>query len=216
MQALLSKNGIPNNMEESKALFDTAIVGAVNVQKYYVKIPQDQFLAANAILEAAIDLNTLEVEDDYYLLSFTDEELLDLVKKKDEWGEFDYALAKKLLAERGVALDRAEIQQMEVERVQQLKTTEKGSQILIVVGYMAALVTAFWGAVIGLIFLTAYRRMPDGTNVPKFDERTRRHGMWIVALSIGFTLGHFALLFYNSIPFSPTRIIFWAFGRRFF
>lgn len=216
MQALLSKNGIPNSLEESKALFDTAIVGAVNIRKYYVKIPQDQFLTANGILEAAIDLSTLEVEDDYYLLAFTDEELLEVVNKKDEWGEFDFALAKKLLAERGINVTKEYIQRMEVERVQQLKTTEPGSSKYIIVGYLAAIASTFWGVVIGLFLLTAYRHMPDGTNVPKFDKSTRAHGKWIVALSVGVILAHFVYLFYYGVPFSPVRMIFWGFGRRFF
>ncbi|WP_343690012.1 hypothetical protein [Chitinophaga sp.] len=216
MQALLSRNRIPNSMEEGKPLFDTPIVGALNTQQYFVKIPQEKFLIANEVLESAVDLNELEVEDDYYLLSFTDEELLDLVKKKDEWGEFDYALARKLLAERGIPLTTSDLQLMQVEREQDLKTPEKAGGAYIWGGYIAAVVNTILGVAVGLILMTAYRKMPDGTTVAKFDESTRRHGKWIFVLSIAVALGHCAFLFYKDIPFSPAKVIFWAFGRRFF
>ncbi|SFW83179.1 hypothetical protein [Chitinophaga sancti] len=216
MQELLSKNGIPNTMEEGKAIFDTPIVGAMNIQHYFVKIPQDQFLAANALLEAAIDLNTLEVEDDYYLLSFTNAELLDLVKKKDEWGEFDYALAKKLLAERGISLGDAELKEMHEDRLQELKKTEVPEVDYIWGGYIAAVLNTVGGAGIGLYLLSAYRKLPDGTIAYKFDKDARRHGLFILILSIGVVLGHMAYCLYQSIPFSPTKVIFFGFGDRFF
>ena len=41
------------------------------------------------------------IDDDYYLLSFSDDELIDVVSKSDEWNKFDVSLAKKLLKERG-------------------------------------------------------------------------------------------------------------------
>lgn len=216
MQALLSKNGIPNSMEESKAIFDTAIVGAVNTKQYFVKIPQDKFLTANAILEAAIDLDTLEVEDDYYLLSFTDEELMDLVKKKDEWGEFDYALAKKLLAERGISLNDSELKEMHEERIVELKKTETASVKAIWGGYIAAVLNTVAGAGTGIYLLSAYRKLPDGTIAYKYDSASRRHGLFILLLSIGVLLGHLAYLFYLDMPFSPTKVIFFGFGDRFF
>jgi hypothetical protein len=216
MQALLSKNGIPNSMEEGKALFDTAIVGVLNRAQFFVKIPQEKFLTANSILEAAIDLDTLHVEDDYYLLSFTDQELLDLVKKKDEWGEFDYALAKKLLAERGIPLTTSDLQMMQVEREQDLKTPEAAGMWYIWCGYIATVLNTLIGVAIGLILMTAYRKMPDGTTVPKFNESARQHGKWIFIFSIAVALGHCAFLFYRDIPFSPAKVFFWGFGRKFY
>ncbi|RFM34972.1 hypothetical protein [Chitinophaga silvisoli] len=216
MQALLSKNGIPNSMEEGKAIFDTPIVGAMNMQQYFVKIPQDKFLTANAILEAAVDLNALEVEDDYYLLSFTDGELLDLVKRRDEWGEFDYALAKKLLAERGISLNDSQLKEMQEKRIAELKTTESPGIGYICGGYLAALLVAMAGVGIGLYLRSAYRKLPDGTTVHKFEESARQHGLWIIVMSVALKLGQIAYLFYYGIPFSPVRVLFWGFGRKFF
>lgn len=216
MQALLAKNGIPNSMEEGKAIFDTAIVGALNRQQFFVKIPQDKFLTANAILEAAIDLDALEVEDDYYLLSFTDEELLDVVKKKDEWGEFDYALAKKLLAERGIPLQEADLQLMQVKREQELKTPEKGGMGLIIGGYIMVLLHSFIAFAIGLILITSYRKLLDGTTVPKYSRRARLHGKIIAIGSLGVYGIILVFRFINDMPANPVATLLLGFVQSFF
>ncbi|WP_343670506.1 hypothetical protein [Chitinophaga sp.] len=216
MQALLSKNGIPNSMDERQATYDTVFVGVLNNQQYFVKIPQDKFLAANAVLEAAVDLNTLEVEDDYYLLSFTDQELLDLVKKKDEWGEFDYALAKKLLAERGISLNTSDLKVMEEERVQELKVMKKAGLALIIGGYLMAFIHTFAAFAIGLYLVTAFRRMPDGTTVPKYNTRARFHGDIIAILSVGLFASYFAYQILHDMPASPARTLFMGFVYIFF
>lgn len=47
-------------------------------------------------------LSHIEVVDkDYYLFSFTEIELEDLIQKKNEWSKFDFLLAKKILNDRG-------------------------------------------------------------------------------------------------------------------
>jgi hypothetical protein len=34
------------------------------------------------------------VDKDYYLFAFSDSELIELIRKQDEWGSFDIELAK--------------------------------------------------------------------------------------------------------------------------
>jgi hypothetical protein len=46
--------------------------------------------------------------------------LLDIVAKPDEWGHFDYVLARKLLAERGLPIPDETIRQMKQQRLRQL------------------------------------------------------------------------------------------------
>lgn len=212
MQALLSRNGIPSSLEENKTVFDTAIVGVQNTQSYIVKIPQDHFLTANAVLEAAVNLDELEVEDDYYLLSFSDKELLDLVKKKDEWGEFDYALARKLLAERGIPLTNKDIQKMERERVQSLLIPEKVRSIFIIAGYLSALLSALVAITVGLYLVTTFKRLPDGSTAHKYNERARWHGRGIILFSLLIVVGVFVYALTRNYPFDVTRFIFWFIG----
>jgi hypothetical protein len=208
MQALLSKNGIPSSLEENKTVFDTAIVGVPNTQSFIVRIPQDHFLTANAVLEEAVNLDELEVEDDYYLLSFSEEELLDLVKKKDEWGEFDYALARKLLAERGIPLTDVDIKRMEKERVQTLRKADAVPVVYIIAGYLVALFSTLIAVAVGLYLVTSYRRLPDGHTAHKYNDSARFHGKCIMALSVLVVLGAYAYAMALHHPFDVTRFIF--------
>ena len=64
------------------------------------------------------------VEPGYYLLSFTDKELLEILSKPDEWGHFDYVLARALLAERGLEIPDETIGQMKQQRLLQLAREE--------------------------------------------------------------------------------------------
>ncbi len=57
------------------------------------------FDRANRALEEYYQPILNDVDPDYYLLSFSDRELLDVVNQPDKWGHFDRALAKKLLLE---------------------------------------------------------------------------------------------------------------------
>jgi len=93
----LDKHHIPYLIEEEPQLFNgSSIFNGTLSKKIVVKIAPNKFEQTNKILaddENNIDIN--DVEKDYYLFDFTDDELLDLLSKADEWGPFDIALAKK-------------------------------------------------------------------------------------------------------------------------
>ena len=65
------------------------------------------FPRAHLALKAYYQAQLSTMDPDYYLFSFTDTELLEIVTHPDEWGHLDYALAKKLLADRGKPLSPA-------------------------------------------------------------------------------------------------------------
>jgi hypothetical protein len=61
-----------------------------------------------------------DVDPGYYLFSFSDVELLEIVAKPDEWGHFDYVLARALLADRGLEIPDETVEQMKQQRLRQL------------------------------------------------------------------------------------------------
>ena len=75
---------------------------------------------AHRVLEEHYERQLQDVDPSYYLFSFTDIELLDIVAKPDEWGHFDYVLARELLAERGLPIPEETIRQMKQQRMRQL------------------------------------------------------------------------------------------------
>src|SRR5688572_12712891 len=77
--------------------FDPTFSNSELGKEYRVKVNKDDFERANTILLQAASEQINNVEKDYYLFQFTDEELIDVVLKSDEWGKLDYLLALKLL-----------------------------------------------------------------------------------------------------------------------
>jgi hypothetical protein len=60
------------------------------------------------------------VEKDHYLFEFTNEELYEITEKPDEWGEFDFLLAMKILSDRGLPVNHAKIIKSKQDRVETL------------------------------------------------------------------------------------------------
>ncbi|MFP9100732.1 hypothetical protein ACLI09_16910 [Flavobacterium sp. RHBU_24] len=104
LKALLETNEMPAEIVEVSSGLDSNFSGEFQ-KEYAIKIQHKDFERAQAYLEQIAEAQIANVPDGYYLLDFTDEELHDLVQKKDEWNEFDYLLAKKLLKERGKHVD---------------------------------------------------------------------------------------------------------------
>jgi hypothetical protein len=86
----------------------------------HLKVRTADLDRAHRVLEEHYKHQLQDIDPGYYLLSFTDIELLDIVAKPDEWGHFDYVLARELLAERGLPIPDDTIRQMKQQRLRQL------------------------------------------------------------------------------------------------
>lgn len=102
LQQFLIENGIECLFADTSPGIGSAMTGDYG-KEYEVQLKPEQFEAADKLLESYAESMMGSLPEDYYLLSFTDEELYEVVLKHDEWSEFDYVLARKLLAERGKA-----------------------------------------------------------------------------------------------------------------
>lgn len=83
-------------VEVSSGLDNSNFSGGYS-KEYAVNVRMSDFERATAVSEELAVRWASDVPADYYLFSFSDNELLDLIKKKFEWSEFDYQLAKKYL-----------------------------------------------------------------------------------------------------------------------
>jgi hypothetical protein len=101
--AFLQEKGIDCMVERPRIRFNviTQSDGSTGVYRIMLKSENDILLAQNALSEiSAADIAALP--KDYYLFGFTTEKLSQIITtEKDEWGEFDYALAQHLLTQRG-------------------------------------------------------------------------------------------------------------------
>jgi len=188
----LEQNGIPYQIEEESLTFNITFVQNDPLQKEYaVKIKSEDFEKVNELLKKNEETNTAEIDKDYYLFSFTDDELMDVVTKADEWSAFDVVLARKLLAERGKEISEQKIATIQEQRIEELKKPEASQLTWIIVGYLMALSGAFllvYTSAIGIFIgwhLSSYKKtLPDGERVYGYSDTDRMHGKRIFYLGI--------------------------------
>jgi hypothetical protein len=194
--------------DQSVGSLDPVYAGTLATKDYRLKLKPPDFERADALLMEYHDRDIDHLPPDYYLFTFSDNELLDIIAQRDEWGLLDFLLARKLLAERGIALSDEEVAKRWQQRLHQLAQPEKEAGFWLAVGYGAAfsgfllnlwqilrrtiepdvLVVPDWlGGVIGFFvgyWLSLRKTLPNGQRVFVFDERSRRHGKAIRWLSV--------------------------------
>ncbi|RFZ92500.1 hypothetical protein D0C36_13820 [Mucilaginibacter conchicola] len=180
----LSQHKIDYLVEQDKLSFNPTFYNDAAETEYLVKLKPADFERVNTLLNdiEADQLN--DVDPDHYLFKFSNEELTDLIAKRDEWSSYDYLLAKKILKDRGVELDEERLSQMEEQRINELKTTEKPQTFWIVIGYFFALLGGIIGIFIGWHLSTYKRTLPNGERVFVYREADRKQGLIIFYLGI--------------------------------
>ena len=79
----LKGEGIPVVWEDSERYFDVSFSYNEMLNMYYIKLRQDDFKKADDILSRLVKEDSGKISDDYYLYSFSDDELKDILKKPD-------------------------------------------------------------------------------------------------------------------------------------
>jgi len=177
------ENGIDYRLDRSKELLDRAFIGENLEKKFFLKIKSSDFTKANQVLDARILQNITALEKDYYLFSFTNEELIEILRKPDEWSRQDFLIARKILDERGEHISEDVINDLKSKRINELGREESEPILSIIAGYILALLVSIVGLFFGLAFLTAKKNIPNGKKVFTYSKSTRKHGRNIVILS---------------------------------
>lgn len=113
---------------------------------------------------------------EHYFNNFTNEELIEVLQRKDEWSQFDVDLAKQMLTKRGVNLSEDELQKLNKKREVELSQHDKPDGWYIPAGYIFCILSGWFGFAIGLSLVFATKEIPDGSKIKKFDPRSRSHG----------------------------------------
>ncbi|MFC0181849.1 hypothetical protein ACFFJX_04495 [Pseudarcicella hirudinis] len=161
MQELLKKNDILFETEVSNSSID-AVSLRQTLPEFIIKISQSDFLKANELLAEKAEHEIQEVDKNHYLFEFSDEELFDLISKPDEWSEFDYQLAKKILADRGQTINEDFLKHLNAVRIDSLSQPEKRQSGAVRAGYLFALLGGLIGLAIGWNLYTSKKTLPDG------------------------------------------------------
>lgn len=166
---MLGKAGIEYEVEGEHLHLDPAIIGNTSDPLIHLKIPAADFNRAHAVLEAYYEGQLQDVDPDYYLFTFTDQELLDILAKPDEWGHFDYVLARKLLRERGYDITPELTDQLKAQRLAELEKYDDAyrgkTPPLLGIGMMS-----------GYAVSSQKKILPDGREVHAYSPVTRKRG----------------------------------------
>ncbi|RYZ32104.1 MAG: hypothetical protein EOP49_38010 [Sphingobacteriales bacterium] len=203
--ATLENNGIAVAVEENLALLDSAIIGQQFQNPYSLKIPGSAFTRAAALLEAHTEIDLNQVDPEYMLLSFTDEELIEVLSNKSEWGIYNYKLAEKLLELRGVQVDTSAVSLAHAEKEAQASIPQKYDLYWIFIGYATAVgsglmpvlvpfifpVACMLSLVIGYFLIFSKKTLSNGTRIFTYNRSSRIHGLIIFILAIGMIVMRF-------------------------
>jgi hypothetical protein len=186
---LLKENGIEYQIEEGAFSFDPTFAASPELStEYCVKISPDNFTRATELLNASEAEDIKHVNEDYYLFSFTDAELMEILEKADEWSSFDHQLARKLLADRGVDVSDQKLAELNQIRIDELKAPESKQSEWVIIGYILALIGGVLGLFIGWMLTSHMKTLPTGERVFVYREADRRHGKNILYISIAITV----------------------------
>lgn len=174
LTSALKANEIDYSIEVGKKGFDPAFVFETEIRVYIHENDE----------ERALNLFTETIPADYYLYQFSDNELMEIVTKRDEWNDLDFKLALNLLRKRGKEIQPEVIQLLVDQRLQSLKQPEKSQKTWIYAGYILAFVSGFLGLFIGLSLRSSKKTLPNGEKMYTYIESDRKHGLYIALISI--------------------------------
>ncbi len=182
--SLLNENGVETELGDNVPPVDVTFTGNTLMNEVEVRIKPSDFERANLILEKNAEKLIEELPEDYYLFEFSDEELYAILLKPDEWNEFDYTLAQKVLTQRGKSIDEDLLTTLRNERLKQLAKPEESQRPWIATGYFFALLGGFIGLIIGYFLWTAKKTLPNGEKVYAYAEKDRKHGKYIFYIGL--------------------------------
>jgi hypothetical protein len=175
---LTPKDAPPENVEtaahaplEQPRSRDPENAGAGDEAQLVVSAPRNLDAAARAAIESTY-LNS-KLPENHYLLTSTDEELVEIVAQSSKWSAFDVAHARRLISERGIDLKKVEDKR--AEHLRQLRQGQPASKKLIVVGWLFSILGGLVG--IGIAWSLSYmkEKTPHGEFFT-YDEKSREVG----------------------------------------
>jgi len=198
LKELLNEHGIESLIDDNVPPVDITFSGSTIQNEYEIRIKQSDFKRAEEILEKSAENLIDQIDKDYYLFEFTNEELYEILLKSDEWSAFDYTLAQKLLKQRGKSVDKDLLDSLKNERLKDLAKPEGNQRPWIIAGYAFAILGGFLGLLIGYSLWTSKKTLPNGQKVYSYAANDRAHGKYI---------------FFIGLIITPTAIILKAIGQ---
>ena len=184
LEVFLNNHNIESVLADNLAPVDVHYSGSTLLHEYEVGLKLVDFEKAEALLQKNAENILDQVEKDYYLFDFTDEELYDILLKSDEWSSLDYTLAVKILEDRGKTIDTVVLKNLKTQRLADLSKPEDNQTSWIIGGYIFAFLGGLIGLIIGYSIWTSKKVLPNGEKVYSYSENDRNQGKNIFYIGI--------------------------------
>src|SRR5690554_4395036 len=180
----LKDNGLNVQIEDASPSVDLTFSGNTLQNEIRVKVKQIDFETANQILEKKAKQLIDKFPDDHYLYEFTDDELIEIIEKPDEWSKEDYLLSQKILKDKGLEINKDKVEELRQKRIDDLRKPEKVHTGWIIFGFISTLFGGLLGIFIGWFYLTFKKTDPTGQRFYAYDQKTRIRGQQIFWLGL--------------------------------
>ncbi len=184
----LRSGGIAAVIKGNNGSAGSPFVQSEMMQQFHVCIKQNDFVAADALLMKDAENELDGIAEDHYLYSFTEEELMAILERPDEWSALDRRLAQKILKERGAKVSGTEIAEMRTHRAEELSRPEDAKTIWIIIGYAFACLGGVIGIIIGGSLAISKKTLPNGEQIFAWSEEDRMHGRIMVYIGSALVL----------------------------
>jgi len=184
MAAILKEYNIDFLLEDYSAGFDPSFSNNELLKEYRIKLRKTDFEQADLIQKSIAESQLNTIGKDYYLFTFTDQELIDVITKIDEWNQLDYMLAQKILKDRGIDINNNTLESLKKERMQELARPDENQKGWIIAGYLFALFGGLPGIFAGWHLSTHKKTLPNGDRVYAYCLSDRIHGKRILILGV--------------------------------
>lgn len=172
----LKEHNIPFELEDTTQFFDPSYAKNPVNDEFNVKLLPEDFAKANELLEGYYKEQLDSVDSSYYLFYFSDEELMEIISKFDEWGHMDQVLAQKILKERNKGISPEVVALLKKSRLNELEKPETSPRYLLYLGYISSLFGGFIGFFIGYHLSYFKKLLPNGKKMYAYREQDRDHG----------------------------------------
>ena len=180
----LEEQGIPSAIEDNSPQLSSIFIGDSMRDNYFLKIRKTDFEIANRIYTDKVYEAVQALNEDYFLNSYSNKELLDITEQPENWDEFNIQAALKILVDRGVKIEPNSIEDIKVNQLIAESQPESGQEIWITLGYWMAFMGGFLGIIIGNHLHTSKKTLRDGNIVYRYTEADRKQGKRIFLIGL--------------------------------
>jgi len=145
-----------------------------------VKIPEHRFEEVNKIMLSKAKLQLTDIDPNYYLFHFSNQELIDVINSPNEWNHFDQALAHKILSDKKIDIAASAT----INPKEDIYIPIHMNSLWLILEYALTLLIPYVGIVIGLSSNFAYKTTNSGKKIKMYDKATQMHAIIMLILGI--------------------------------